>query len=243
MNLYKISTIGLLTGIVVACGAAGTDATPVARADDGTAGAAPDCMCTGQPGPQGVPGPSGPPGLQGPAGKDAVCANDMNSCPPGVPGPQGPTGAVGPAGPQGPKGDPGLNGSDGMTGPAGASGPAGAKGEKGDTGTPGPAGSQGPAGKDGKDGTVITKENIYVRSAMDASNGIATAYCDDADDVIISGGCFTNGTLHVVGATGPSGLTSAASVDGKSGWICGTATSPTPGAPSVTATATCLAVP
>ena len=62
MNLYKISTIGLLTGIVVACGAAGTDATPVARADDGTAGSPGECACVGQAGPQGIPGPPGPRG-------------------------------------------------------------------------------------------------------------------------------------------------------------------------------------
>ena len=57
MNLYKLSTIGLLTGIVVACGAAGSDGTSVARADDGGTETPSDCTCIGQAGPRGEPGP------------------------------------------------------------------------------------------------------------------------------------------------------------------------------------------
>lgn len=238
MNLYKISTIGLLTGIVVACGAAGTDATPVARADDGTAGAAPDCMCTGQPGPQGLPGPSGPAGLQGPAGKDAVCANDMNSCPPGVPGPQGPTGAVGPAGPQGPKGDPGLNGSDGMTGPAGASGPAGAKGENGDAGSVGPAGPKGDTGEAGPEGPAglgLDRSQIYKTEYLAASGTVATAACLRSQDILISGGCSAlsaalNTSMPSYHPTLPEG--------GVDSWGCSTQSSG-----QIYAVAYCLSVP
>lgn len=196
MNLYKISTIGLLTGIVVACGAAGTDATPVARADDGTAGAAPDCMCVGQAGPQGIPGPPGP---TGPAGKDAVCGAGMNQCPAGVPGPAG---VAGPKGSDGSSCSASGNGdsvhvtcTDGttatLTAPAGVKGDKGDKGDpgaKGDTGSQGLPGDQGVPGKDGKEGTVITKQSVYTRTGA-ASSGTSYAYCDDNNDVVLTGGC------------------------------------------------------
>jgi hypothetical protein len=62
-------------------------------------------------------------------------------------------------------------------------GPKGDKGDKGDTGTTGPAGAAGPAGSPGAPGKNFS---ILVNPA----NGT----CPGADEVIISGYCFTSGT-------------------------------------------------
>jgi hypothetical protein len=62
-------------------------------------------------------------------------------------------------------------------------GPKGDKGDKGDTWTTGPAGAAGPAGSPGAPGKNFS---ILVNPA----NGT----CPGADEVIISGYCFTSGT-------------------------------------------------
>jgi hypothetical protein len=206
VNLYKISTIGLLTGIVIACGAAGSDHTSVAHANDAGAGPTAACECVGDPGPQGLQGPPGP---VGPAGKDAVCVNDMNNCPPGVPGAQGP------AGPQGAKGEPGLSGArgaDGLTGAVGPKGEPGASGAAGPQGAPGPAG---PAGKNGKDGFSISKSSLYLRSSSATGAGAAIAYCDDENDIVLNGSC--TGQAVFWGYIGPYLPTNP---ELKSGWEC-----------------------
>lgn len=243
MNYYRITCLALVTAIVVACGAAGTDATPVARADDGAAGNSGECACVGQTGPQGIPGPPGP---TGPAGKDAVCGTGMSLCPAGVPGP------AGVAGP---------NGSDGSSCSASAEGdsvhvtctngtaatltaPAGVKGDKGDTGDPGAKGdtgsqgipgAQGAPGKDGKDGTVVTKQSVYSRTGT-ASSGTSYAYCDDNNDVLLSGGC--NGSVPMA-FSGPLYVSEAAA---KSAWQCSRWGLASAGE-TVAATVVCLEVP
>src|SRR5262245_65512778 len=58
-------------------------------------------------------------------------------------------------------------------------GPKGDKGDKGDTGVTGPAGAVGSPGAPGKD------FSIHINPA----NGT----CPDADEVIVSGYCFTSG--------------------------------------------------
>src|SRR5215510_11768890 len=74
---------------------------------------------------------------------------------------------------EGPKGD---KGDKGDTGPAGPAGPAGAPGP------PGPAGAAGPAGSSGTPGKNFS---IHINPA----NGT----CPEADEVIVSGYCFTSG--------------------------------------------------
>ena len=71
---------------------------------------------------------------------------------------------------EGPKGDKGDKGDTGTTGPAGAAGAAG---------PPGPAGAAGPAGSPGENFSIF----------INPANGT----CPGADDVIVSGYCFTSG--------------------------------------------------
>lgn len=239
MNLYKVTTIGLITGLVIACGAAGSDPTSVARADDAGAGSAGDCVCTGQPGQQGEPGAQGPAGPAGPAGKDAVCAAGMGQCPPGV---------VGPAGADGAKGTDGSSCS--ATGGgntvqvactngtmATLTAPAGVKGDKGDKGDPGSQGIQGvpgDKGAPGADGFAITKGSLYTRSSA-LSAGTAIAYCDDNNDIALSGSCVGQGIFW-----GSIGVYQPTSEDTKSGWEC---KSSNVGGNPVGATVVCLGVP
>ena len=61
-------------------------------------------------------------------------------------------------------------------------GPRGDKGDKGDTGTTGPAGAAGPAGSPGVPG-----KNFSI--LINPTNGT----CPGADEVIVSGYCFTSG--------------------------------------------------
>jgi hypothetical protein len=88
---------------------------------------------------------------------------------------------------------------DGGTGPAGPQGPAGAQGPQGPAGAQGPqgpAGAQGPAGPQGPAGTGvgggIDKSRMYQRIATaDVAFGpsvVIEAFCDDANDILISGG-------------------------------------------------------
>ena len=76
-------------------------------------------------------------------------------------------------GPKGDKGDKGDTGTIGPAGPAGAAGPAG------------PAGVAGPAGAAGSPGAPGKSFSIHINPA----NGT----CPDADEVIVSGYCFTSG--------------------------------------------------
>jgi hypothetical protein len=64
-------------------------------------------------------------------------------------------------------------------------GPKGDKGDKGDTGTAGPPGPAGAAGPAGSSGTPGKNFSIHINPA----NGM----CPDADEVIVSGYCFTPG--------------------------------------------------
>ncbi len=243
MNLYKGTTVGLVVGMIVACGAAGSDPSPVAHAAE--AGASNDgaCSCTVQPGPPGQVGPQGP---QGPAGKDSVCAPGMGQCPAGVAGPAGPAGIAGPKGNDGSSCSASGGGdavhvscSDGssatLNAPAALKGDKGEPGAKGDVGVQGPAGGQGAPGKDGKDGTAITKQNVYARAGA-ASSGTSYAYCDDNNDVLLTGGC--NGSAPMA-FSGPLATSEAAT---KSAWQCTRWGLANPGE-SVVATVVCLEVP
>ena len=234
-NYIKILGVTVLTLVFVACGGAEVSFAPSAKADEpvGTAGQAPaagdSCAC--QPGAKGDKGDQGPAGAQGSPGKDgvaAVCVNDLNSCPPGV---QGQKGDAGPAGPQGPKGEPGLDGADGKSG---AQGPAGAMGPQGPAGPAGQPGAQGPKGADGKDGISLTKANLYTRST-NLTAGVAIAYCDDENDIALSGSCVGQGIFW-----GSIGVYQPTSEDVKSGWEC---RSSNVGGNPVGATVVCVGVP
>lgn len=239
MNLYKVTTIGLITGLVIACGAAGSDPTSVARADDAGAGSAGDCVCTGQPGLQGEPGAQGP---AGPAGKDAVCAAGMGQCPPGVAGPAGPDGAKGTDGSSCSATGGGdtvqvacTNGTmatlTALPGPKGDKGP---QGDKGDSGSQGIQGVPGDKGAPGAEGFAITKSSLYTRSSA-LSAGTAIAYCDDANDIALNGYCVGQATFWAgIGAYQPTGE------DTKSGWEC---KSGNVGGNPVGAAVVCLGVP
>lgn len=231
MKSYKVLFVLALTVLFVACGEAEVSFAPVAWADEpGTAGqatgGADSCTCQpGAKGDQGVQGPAGPQGAPGRDGTSVVCVNDTSSCPPGVPGAQGP---AGPAGPQGPKGEAGLDGLDGKMGPQGPVGPVGPKGEGG---AQGPMGLQGPAGKDG---LSITKSSIYTTSATIVGGDIV-AYCNDENDVVLTGMCVGQGVLW--GVIGPYAPTNPQM---KSGWECKVSNV---GGNSIAATAVCLEVP
>jgi hypothetical protein len=64
-------------------------------------------------------------------------------------------------------------------------GPKGDKGDKGDTGTTGSAGPAGPAGPAGTPGTPGKDFSVHINPA----NGT----CPGADEIIVSGYCFTPG--------------------------------------------------
>ena len=159
----------------------------------------------GQPGAAGASGPQGPPGPAGPQG------------PQGIPGTASAQGAPGPQGPQG------------LPGAPGAPGEKGEKGDKGDVGGMGPQGIQGPAGPAGKDGTVLNKSAFYVVQ----QNGLVvpgagatsyTVYCNDNNDVVITGWCkvmhsggnnfYNRPRLTEMGVVNPT------DPNGKSGWAC-----------------------
>ena len=64
-------------------------------------------------------------------------------------------------------------------------GPKGDKGDRGDIGATGPAGPIGPAGAPGTPGAPGKNFSILINPA--------TGTCPDADEVIVSGYCFTSG--------------------------------------------------
>lgn len=231
-NFIKILGVTALTALFVACGGAEVSFAPTASADEpaGVAGQAQAeaCTCTGTKGDQGEQGPAGPQGTPGKDGTNAVCVNDLDSCPPGVAGAVGP---AGPAGPQGPKGEAGLDGADGAPGVQGPAGPMGPQGPAGPAGQPGTPGAVGPKGADG---TSITKSSLYTRSSGLAAAD-AIAYCDDENDVVLTGSCTGQGVFWAV--IGPYLTTNP---DFKSGWECKVSNV---GGNPVSATAVCLEVP
>lgn len=178
-----------LLGALVACG--GTDYERV----EGTTGAS------------GARGDKGEPGLPGEQG---------------LPGPQGPQGLPGPEGPQGPAGAKGDPGSPGAQGPRGADGAPGSPGGIGPMGPQGPEGPQGPKGDTGPAGLGLSKSAMYVRTKATTINGWDTvglgASCDDANDVLVTGGC----TLYAAGEirlreTKPVNVSSTSQA---AGWEC-----------------------
>lgn len=209
------------------------------------------CACEGSDGADGwngKPGEPGPAGAPGPAGTTA----------PGVPGPQGPQGEKGDPGPAGAEGAPGAKGD---TGPAGPMGPQGPKGDKGDTvGIPGPQGIQGPPGPPGPAGAkgdtgpagTITRSQVYEVSSSSSfwqSNGAiggfsneAISDCNDANDVLLSGGCRFDGAWNLLESR--ADLTGATSGSPNAAWRCvAWMGSPQPSNKLNTAWAYCLAVP
>lgn len=156
-------------------------------------------------------------------------------CPAGAQGPQGPKGETGERGAQGPSGEGiGIPGDKGDPGPAG---PAGAPG------APGPMGPAGPAGPKGDPGSY-SKANVYVKNA--AANIAAfdtadvTQLCDDANDLVLSGGCAFNDASNL--RLRRSIPKSAASVGVVSGWTC-TAQNYGAAAIPLEAWVVCLAIP
>jgi len=138
----------------------------------------------GQPGIQGGPGAQGPQGLQGERGTQ------------GLVGPTGETGSQGSIGSSGSNGTNGTNGTNGLTGATGPVGQIGATGSQGLQGLAGVAGPQGLAGG-------IDKSRIYRRIfATSTESSVVhqiTAYCYDANDVLLSGGYWAGGTtLQIV---------------------------------------------
>lgn len=133
-------------------------------------------------------GPAAQAGGQGPKG-DKGEKGDQGSV--GPTGPAGSTGSIGQAGPTGPMG---------LTGPAGLMGPAGPVGATGSTGPAGPTGPTGPGGPQGG-GLYADKSALYLRTGQVTSAELsrdnrvgeqtASASCDDANDLPISGGCAT----------------------------------------------------
>lgn len=233
-NYIKVLGVTALTLLFVACGGAEVSFAPSAKADEptgaaGQANSGADCMCSpGLPGAKGDQGPAGPQGAPGKDGVSAVCVNDLNSCPPGV---QGQKGDAGPPGPQGPKGQPGLDGADGKQGIAGVAGP---QGPAGPAGQPGQPGVQGPKGADGKDGVSLTKAKLYTRST-NLTAGVAIAYCDDENDIALTGSCVGQATFW-----GSIGVYQPTNEDAKSGWEC---RSSNVGGNPVGATVVCVGVP
>lgn len=126
---------------------------------------------------------------QGGAGGTCSCLDgrDGRDGEDGAPGPAGPAGSTGPqgepgpAGPQGPQGEPGAVGSMGPQGSQGPQGPAG------------PQGPMGLKGEPGEDGLFYEKGQIYTNSELHISSPSNAVWvnlsCDDANDVLISGGC------------------------------------------------------
>jgi hypothetical protein len=87
-------------------------------------------------------------------------------------------GGAGEEGPQGPAGTDGVDGTDGIDGANGTDGRDGAD------------------GRDGRDASPRTKADLYEvtmvepRGDLSASGwGVVIAYCDDADDILLNGGC------------------------------------------------------
>jgi Collagen triple helix repeat (20 copies) len=165
-------------------------------------------------------GATGTNGVAGAEGRDGQPGS------PGAPGPQGPKGESGAQGPVGPQGAQGPQGTPGTAAAQGDPGPAGPQGPQGIQGPAGPVGPQGPAGTSG---ISMTKTSIYQVDAPGgdfpgASTGSSIAYCNDNNDVAISGICLVRDAAgnQIQGRprliyTGPVNATNA---NAKAGWQC-----------------------
>jgi hypothetical protein len=201
-------------------GTAGAGITTTQDVDGGITIA--ECTCPEGPiGPTGPTGPQGSPGLDGMDGVDGIDGAE------GPTGPAGPAGPTGPAGPQGLQGLPGLDGAPGATGPAGPAGPAGPEGPEG------PEGPQGPPGAVGQDGLPRSKADVYMNST-DYGASQNWAYCNDENDILLTGGCQTSGDTARLRTSRPRDDFLDDGV--ASGWVC-------EGAASVWAYVVCIDVP
>lgn len=99
--------------------------------------------------------------------------------------------------------------------PAGPQGPQGEQGPQGDAGPQGeqgPMGPQGPQGETGPSGSSIDKDRVYVAASawMNVAPGpttFARAFCDDSNDVLLSGGFHvTEPQFNHVTITSSSGM-------------------------------------
>lgn len=113
-------------------------------------------------------------------------------------------------GPVGPKGDPGAQGPKGDTGPAGAMGATGATGAMG---------AQGATGG----GLFVDRNAAYCKEALGRSDAaFATVECDDQNDLLITGGCFSGtappGTIITQSRPNLSSLGPLTSAPGT--WVC-----------------------
>lgn len=114
----------------------------------------------------------------------------------GPEGPQGETGETGPQGETGAIGAIGSQGEQGLTGPIGPQGPQGETGSQGETGAIGPQ---------GEPGVPQSKLDIYIRSSgwvtcpplSTVPQCVATAMCDDNNDIGLSGNCATGNRIDV----------------------------------------------
>ena len=188
----------------------------------------------------GTPGGSSSSVSPSDAGSGGACVCEQG--PQGETGPQGPAGETGAQGPQGTPGAPGPQGPAGQDGEPGAPGATGMTGAQGPQGLPGP---QGPKGDPGATGT-IQKSQIYtdlnvVFMPQPGTKPVVAAQCDDANDVLLSGGCQAE-----LGGTGVAGLISsfptyATDLNQSSGWSCQFAVA-SPAPSTVNAWVVCLSV-
>ncbi|HXK20583.1 MAG TPA: hypothetical protein VNG33_22385 [Polyangiaceae bacterium] len=95
-------------------------------------------------------------------------------------------------------------------------------------------GDKGATGAPGADGFAITKSKLYTRSSALAPSD-AIAYCDDENDIALSGSCGGQGIFW-----GSIGVYQPTDESTKSGWEC---RSSNVGGNPVTATVVCLGVP
>jgi hypothetical protein len=132
------------------------------------------------------------------------------------------------------------DGGTGPAGPQGPQGPAGPQGPQGPAGPQGPQGIQGPQGPAGTGaGSGLDRSRVYQRFAqVDVSFGpsvIAEAYCDDNNDVLLTGGSSVSHLDIRVFGSYPQPLAQP-----FAGWLVSATSVGAPG--TVTAVAVCLSV-
>jgi len=191
-----------------------------------------------------VPSPTGTIGAEG---KDGVAGSPGPAGAPGAPGPKGDKGEQGPVGPTGQGvGVPGPAGPEGPQGVPGAMGPAGGVGPQGVQGIPGAVGPMGPAG-------TLTKASFYEVSTPStvipaSGSAMATAYCLDNNDVVITGWCFAADAASSLSRSRPNiygfGAVQTTDVNAPAGWRCmGESNDALDRQGSLFAIAVCLTVP